>query len=398
MSVYHYQALNKEGKLNKGIIEADSERQARQILRERDLTPMHLQSPASMRFLKKKRITKADLTLLTRQLASLIGAGIPLEEALRGVSEQTEKASVRELIIAVKARVIEGYALAKALEDYPRDFPELYCATIAAGEQTGRLDLVLEKLADYTEHQQAILQKIQQALIYPSAMIIISTGIIGFLMTFVVPKIIEVFNSTKQTLPVMTQVLIALSKFIQAKGLLSAFLLFLMLLIFKKGLKQPKLQSYWHNLLLHLPLVSRLSKLINAARYIHSFGILFAAGVNILETMRIAASLVSNLAMRPAFIHASTRVREGSAIHLALRETGFLSPLATHLIASGEKSGQISSMMARTAFQIDAEVKRFIDTGLTLFEPLVILCMGTLVLFIVLATLLPIFSMQNLVN
>ncbi len=401
MGAYQYIAIKKNGNTDKGIIEADSERQARQVLREQGLIPTQLTTLVQKRneiSPKKGKISAADLALFTRQLATLLAAGIPVEESLRGVSEQTEKDKVRELIIGIRAKVLEGYALAQAMSHYPNAFPELYRATVGSGEQTGRLDMVLEKLADYTENQQATRQKIQQALIYPSLMIFVSIAIISFLLTFVVPKIIEVFTSSGQTLPAMTELLIQISNYIKFYGHYIVLTLIILFVGFKKSVRNHKVKMRWHKLLLKLPIVSYLVKTVNVARYIHTFGILFAAGVSVLETMRVSASLITNVAMRTAFDNATSRVREGAGINEALKETRFISPMAIHLIASGEKSGQLSNMMERAATHLDNEVKRLIETSLTLLEPMVILIMGAVVLFIVLATLLPIFSMEQLVS
>ncbi|HBD7253883.1 TPA: GspF family T2SS innner membrane protein variant LspF [Legionella pneumophila] len=398
MGAYQYQALKVNGSISKGVIEADSERHARQLLREQGLIPTQVQTLTQQRAASSKsKVSAADLALLTRQLATLLAAGIPVEESLRGVSEQTEKDKVRELIIGVRSKVLEGYGLAQAMAQYPNAFPELYRATVGSGEQTGRLDIVLEKLADYTEKQQQTRQKVQQALIYPLLMIIVSTAIISFLLTFVVPKIIDVFTESGQTLPPMTQLLINLSQFIKSYGLYSLVTMIVALIGFKKSLSNIKIKTAWHQFMLKLPIVSYLVKTINVARYIHTFGILFAAGVSVLETMRVSSSLVTNIVMRQAFDLATLRVREGSGISEALKETKFISPMAIHLIASGEKSGQLSDMMERSASHLDNEVNRLIETSLTLLEPMVILLMGAVVLFIVLATLLPIFSMEQLV-
>ncbi|AMV14090.1 TPA: GspF family T2SS innner membrane protein variant LspF [Legionella pneumophila] len=398
MGAYQYQALKVNGSISKGVIEADSERHARQLLREQGLIPTQVQTLTQQRAASSKsKVSAADLALLTRQLATLLAAGIPVEESLRGVSEQTEKDKVRELIIGVRSKVLEGYGLAQAMAQYPNAFPELYRATVGSGEQTGRLDVVLEKLADYTEKQQQTRQKVQQALIYPLLMIIVSTAIISFLLTFVVPKIIDVFTESGQTLPPMTQLLINLSQFIKSYGLYSLVTIIVALIGFKKSLSNIKIKTAWHQFMLKLPIVSYLVKTINVARYIHTFGILFAAGVSVLETMRVSSSLVTNIVMRQAFDLATLRVREGSGISEALKETKFISPMAIHLIASGEKSGQLSDMMERSASHLDNEVNRLIETSLTLLEPMVILLMGAVVLFIVLATLLPIFSMEQLV-
>lgn len=398
MPAFQYQALNKQGGTGKGVIEADSERHARQILRERGLIPTQIRLFTRQKTKARDRLSAQDLSLLTRQLATLLAAGIPVEESLLGVSEQTEKGKARDLIIGVRSKVLEGYSLAQAMSEFPNAFPELYRATVGAGEQTGRLDLVLEKLADYTENQQLTRQKIQQALIYPSLMIVVSTAIISFLLAFVVPKIIEVFTSSGQTLPNMTQVLIKLSSFVKSYGLYLFSGLIAILIGFRQSLKNMKIKMAWHKILLKLPVSGYLVRSTNVARYIHTFGILFEAGVNVLETMRVSASLVNNLVMRAAFDTAASRVREGTGISIALKDTGYLSPMASHLVASGEKSGQISAMMERTGSHLDNEVKRLVDAALTLLEPLVILFMGAVVLFIVLATLLPIFSMEQLVG
>lgn len=399
MGAYQYQALKKSGHLIKGVIEADSERQARQLLRDQGLIPTQLSTLKNLSMTKQKdKMSSQDLCLFTRQLATLLAAGIPVEESLRGVVEQTEKDKTRRLIIGVRSKVMEGYSLAKAMEEYPHVFPQIYCTTVASGEQTGRLDMVLEKLADYTENQQDIKQKIQQALIYPSIMIIISVAIISFLLSFVVPKIIDVFMSSGQSLPTVTLALISMSAFIKSYGIYILLLMILSFIILKRSLKNPKVLLQWDRMILKLPLVSYLVRTINVARYIHTFGILFSAGVSVLETMQVSAGLMSNQIMRDAFDLATVRVREGTSISLALKNTKFIGPMAVHLIASGEKSGQLSNMMERSAKHLDNEVKRLIDTALTLLEPLVIVIMGAVVLFIVLATLLPIFSMEQFVN
>lgn len=398
MSIYQYQALKKTGTSCKGVIEADSERHARQLLREKGLIPtslvQHAKSGATQR---KDKLSSQDLSLLTRQLATLLAAGIPVEESLRGVSEQTEKDHVRRMIMGVRSKVVEGYALAQAMNEYPFAFPELYRSTVGAGEQTGRLDHVLEKLADYTENQQTTRQKVQQALIYPILMIVVSTAIIAFLLAFVVPKIIEVFETSGQSLPLMTSILISASGFIKSYGLFVIALVIIGLIAFKRSLSNIRFRYAWNRFTLRLPVIGFLVASVNIARYIHTFSILFAAGVNVLDTMRVGASVVTNVVMRDALTEAATRVREGASISLALKDTHLFGAMAIHLIASGEKSGQLAPMMERAALHMDNEVQRIIDTALTLFEPLIILMMGAVVLFIVLATLLPIFSMEQLV-
>lgn len=399
MGAYQYQAIKKSGQTQKGVIEADSERQARQLLREQGLVPTQVSTYQKNTMTHRSdKLKSQQLALLTRQLATLLAAGIPIDEALRGVADQCESDQSRRLVIGVRAKVMEGYGLAQAMGDYPRAFPELYRATLAAGEHTGRLDTVLEKLADYTENQEAIRQKIQQALIYPCLMIVVSTAIIGFLLAYVVPSIVGVFASSGQALPSMTIILIALSHFIQHDGIYIAVGIGVVLIIFHQALKKPAIRLTWHLWILKMPMIAFLVKTVNVARYIHTFGILFSAGGSVLETMHVAASLVNNLIMKQSFDNAVIDVKEGSSIHMALKKTTFLRPMALHLIASGEKSGQLATMMERAADHLDNEVKQLIDTALTLLEPLIILFMGAVVLFIVLSTLLPIFSMEQLVS
>jgi general secretion pathway protein F len=399
MGAFQYHAFKKSGNPSKGVIEADSARHARQLLREQGLIPSHVSAFHKKTKTRTRHAFKADdLALLTRQLATLLSANIPLDEALKGVSLQSQKPATRQLIMGVRAKVLEGYGFAQALGDYPSAFPELYRATVGAGEQTGRLDDVLEKLADYTEHQQSIRQKIQQAMIYPTLMLVISITIIGFLLAFVIPKIIAVFADGGQALPTATRMLIGLSEGIQHVGLYIVLLLLGLGVAFKKSLANPRMKTRWHTFLLKLPGIRHIIITTNVARYSHTFAILFSAGVSVLDTMRVSASLVNHVIMRRAFERATTHVKEGMPISQALTQTTYFTPMATHLIASGEKSGQIAPLMERTATYLDGEMRRLIDTGLTLLEPLVILLMGGIILFIVLATLLPIFSMEQLVT
>lgn len=398
MGAYQYQALTKTASTAKGIIEADSEKNARQLLREKGLIPTQITLIITKNNNRKQKLSAKELPLITRQLATLLAAGIPLEESLQSISDQTENTKIRDVILGVRALVMEGYSLANAMGEYPRAFPELYRATIAAGEQTGNIDHVLEKLAVYSEKQQTMQNRVQHALIYPILMMVVSFGIISFLLAFVVPKIIEVFQSSGQTLPQTTLFLIALSHFMQKDGLYVIGALTVAASVFNRSLRNPQFKLYWHRFLLRCPLINYFIRSINDARYLHTFAILFAAGVNILETMQVSSTLITNIVMREAFDQATVLVREGMSIHQALKKTKFINPLCLHLIANGEKSGELSSMMERAALQMDNEVNNLIDTALTLLEPLIILFMGAIVLFIVLSTLLPIFSMEQLVG
>lgn len=405
MPAYRYKALNTNGRTERGVMEADSERAVRRTLREQGLNPLAVtpvtetEKNAGRRFFTRgKRMKISELALVTRQLATLLSAGLPVEEALQGVSEQTEKEHITSIIAAVRSKVLEGHSLATGLRQFPRAFPPLYCATVEAGEQTGRLDVILNRLADYAEQQQQMRQKIQQALIYPSVMTVVSLGIVIFLLQFVVPKIIDVFSSTGQGLPDITLILIDISKLLRDYGLYLLGALLLGIIAFSFLLKKPPLKRRWHQLLLKTPLINYMIKTINTARYARTLGILSNAGVPLLEAMRVSASLIMNIPMYDAVNSAAQQVKEGISIHIALQESHYFSPMMIHLIASGENSGQLENMLERAADHQDTEVTRLIETGLTLFEPMIILIMGSVVLFIVLAILLPIFDMGQFVR
>lgn len=400
MPAYQYQALTQSGKTSNGILEADSERAIRQHLRDKHLIPVKVSLLSATRKGKREKIKmkRSTLCLITRQLATLIAAQLPIERALKGVSEQTENAKDKQVLLDIRAKVLEGHSLSQAFSRFPNTFPELFCATVAAGEQTGRLDMVLNRLADFSEQQQKMHQKVQQALIYPSMMVFVSITIITFLLIFVVPKIISVFDSTGQTLPQITICLINISYFIKHYGIILLGGIIFLIIMFKQSLKRESVRIKWHALLLRLPLISYLIKSVNTARYSHTLAILSSAGVPILKSMTVATNLVTNLVMKKSIENARITVKEGTNIATALKKTNVFSPMAIHLITSGESSGQLSEMLSHAAVTQDDDVKRIIETGLTLFEPLIILFMGAVILFIVLATLLPIFSMDQLVH
>lgn len=402
MTAFQYQAIDHKGSKQKGVIEADSAKQARQLLREKQLTPLTLsetqQKIVSLkdRIFGRTQLHIKELTLITRQLATLLSAGLPIEEVLAAVAEQTEKQRTKGLILAVRSKVVEGHALATALSEHPHAFSHLYCATVAAGEKSGHLELVLQRLADYIEQQLAMRQKILQALIYPSIMIIVALGILGFLLEYVVPKMIAVYSNIGQTLPEMTQFLINISQFSQQFGLAILLLFSAGMIIFRYYQKKsPTLREKTHRFLLRLPILGNAIKVANTARFSRTFAILSSAGVPILEAMDTASALMTNIPMKKAIKEATLHVREGANIHLALKQTRYFPPMSIHLIASGESSGQLENMLERAAKNQDGDISRLIETSLALFEPAIILVMGAMVLFIVLAVLLPIFQLDQ---
>lgn len=408
MTAFQYTAVDKAGRRVKGVAEADSARLVREQLREKNLMPVQIevisgqqkkQKKSATHFLSfsfgGKKISPADLSLITRQMATLLQAGIPIDEMLGAVSQQTEKQSTKEILLGVRAKVLEGYTFAEGLNDFPSAFPELYRTTVAAGERSGKLEHVLNQLADYTEKQHYIRQKISQALIYPIMMTSVSLSIVVFLLIYVVPKIVAVFSQTSQTLPFATQVLINTSSFLQHFGLYLIIALMIFIFLFRQALKKEPFRRRVHSLILKVPVIGRAVKTINCARFGRTLGILNAASVPVLEAMQASAGLVKPLPMLDKIELAISQVREGAPISLALQKTGFFVPMFIHLVASGEASGQLDTMLEKASNYLENDVEGLIQTALTLFEPMMILVMGGIVLYIVLAIMLPIFALDQ---
>ena len=404
MPAFEYLALNPQGKEEKGILEADTPRQVRQLLRNGDMTPLEVNEVSQ----KQKRsegkslfggsLNTADLALMTRQLATLVGAGSPLEEALGTLVRQTESRSARRIFSALRARVLEGHTLASSLKLFPSAFPPLYRATVGAGEQSGYLAEVLERLADYTENRQMNAQKVSTAFAYPALLTVVAIGIVVALLKFVVPNVISVFQTFEGDLPQLTVILIASSDFIEAHGLTLLLLLigfgFAIFYLFKI----PAWKIRFHKLMLRLPLIGRLVRGINTEHFARTLSILASSGVPILDAMRIAGEVVTNIPMRMAVDAATIKVREGMAINKALQQSGYFPPMVTYLIASGEGSGQLDKMLERAAIQQERETQSRISKMVGLMEPLLILVMGGIITLIVLAIMLPILNMPSFIK
>ncbi len=407
MPAFHFIAVTNTGTEQKGVIEAENEKQARQFLRDKALTPINVkrahdkaqatEKRSLMSMLKRKRgLSSNDIALFTRQFSTLLAAGMPIEECLQAVAEQTEKQHIKAMILSVRGKVMEGHQLAIAMGDHPDSFSPLFCATIAAGEKSGHLDAVLLRLADYTEQQAALRQKIKSALIYPTMVVLVAFGIVGFLLEYVVPKMVAVYGHMNQSLPFMTELLIDISNFVRAYGLYLLIAIVVGIFLWRRALKMnAALRKRSHFWLLRLPLIGHASKTADTARFARTLSILTAAGVSVLEAMRISAQLITVIPIRDAVEEAVNRVREGAAIYLALKQTKYFSPMSIHMIASGESSGQLEAMLERVAKHQEEEITRLIDVSLGLFEPAIILVMGAIVLFIVLAVLLPIFQLNQ---
>jgi general secretion pathway protein F len=404
MGAFEYVALDKRGKESKGLIEGDTPKHVRQMLRERHLLPVKVsevaqkESKRQASFSLRRGLSAGELALLTRQLATLSQAGLPLEEALLAVSQQNENPRAQSILLGVRSRVMEGHTLADGLADFPQAFPELYRATVAAGEQTGHLDAVLERLAEFTETRQLLQQQVRNALIYPIALVVTAVAIISFMLAYVVPKVVYIFENYDQELPLLTRIMIGASDFIRDYWFLLIGATVLLFFGIRQLLKKEGPRRQYHHLLLRLPIVAKLTRGINTARFTQTLSILAGSGVPILESLRIASQVVVNMPMREAVEEAALRIREGGMISRSLASSKLFPPMTTHLISSGEASGKLEEMLSRAATNQEREVDGLISTLLGIMQPLLVIVMAFIVLLIVLAILLPIFEINNLIR
>ena len=400
MPAFAYQALDSAGKTQRGVLQGDNARAVRASLRERGLNPLEV-APVEAKQqagLFRRGLSGAQLALLTRQLATLLKAGLPIDEALAALAEQNDDARSRTLVAALRARVMEGASLATALADAPESFPEIYRASIAAGEQSGRLDQVLARLADYSEARDALNQKVLAALAYPLLLAIVAVLIVAGLLAYVVPQIVGVFVQMHQALPWPTRALIALSDFVKAWGWLLLLAIVVAALGGRLALRAQQVREGWHRFVLRLPLIGRLTRAANTARCTRTLALLTASAVPLLDSLQIAAQVMPNLPMRDAVRRAAIKVREGGSFSRSLEDSGYFPPVALRLIASGERAGELERMLDEAANQQQRELDRWLTVLTSVLGPFVILIVGAMVLFIVLAILLPIFNLNQMVK
>ncbi len=402
MPAYKYEAANAAGRIERGVIDADSPRLARGALRERGLTPLELahleEAPHSTSMTWGGRLRDAELAMATRQLASLLAARLPLERALAVVVEQAERTLVRDRFAAVRSDVVAGTTLAAAMAKQPRDFPEVYRALVAAGEQSGDLALVMTRLADYVESRTALTQRVKMAFTYPVIVTLVALAVVIALLTYVVPQVVGVFAQTKQKLPWLTLALIAVSSAVRHWGWLLAGFLMVSGIGARTVLRSPSARLAWHRRLLGWPMLGRLIRGVNTARFASTLAILSASGVPLIRALEAGAQTLGNEAMRANVADAIARVREGAPLSRALAAGGSFPPVMIHMIASGEATGELPEMLERTARALANEVERRTFALTSLLEPLLILAMGAMVLMIVLAVLLPIIEINQLVR
>jgi general secretion pathway protein F len=417
MGAYEFVVLDEKGKKRKGVLEGDNPRQVRSQLRKKQLTPISVkevdagQIPKTRATIEKgfdlqnisftlfkPKIGITDLAIITRQLSTLTRSGMQIEAALNIVGKQTDKPTIKKIFMAVRSSVLEGRSFQDGLAEFPNSFSDLYRATVGAGEKSGHLGGVLERLADYTEQSQQMRQKIQLALFYPAILSVMAVLVTIALMVYVVPQVVQVFDNIGQELPALTRNLIATSEFLQNYGLYLLVAIVLAIILFKNAMRSDLFKERFQRLVLQLPLIGRLSKSINSARFTRTFSILSSSGVDVLEAMRISAQVIANLPMREAVNEAAKKVREGAGLANSLEASRLFPPMTLSLISSGESAGNLDEMMARSAENQDREVETTIAAVMGLFEPLLILAMGGIVLTIVLAILLPIFDLNQMVK
>lgn len=404
MGAFEYSALDGDGRRKSGVMDGDTARQVRQALREQGLLPVSVEEVSAQSRRKNRSLRRPSyggipaLVLFTRQLATMARSGSALDKSLQVVASQTEQGGMKKVVAALRARVQEGQALATALGDFPGIFPDYFQATVAAGESSGSLDLVLERLADYVEFKQQLRQKVVLALAYPVLLTTVALLVVIGLLAYVVPQVVTVFRNLHQELPLLTRLLIATSELVRQYGPVFLVLLLISGTGFRMLLARPGFRLRWHRALLRLPFLGKFLRGLEVARFSRTFAILVASGVPALNGMNIAAGVMGNLALRQAVTGAAQKVREGESINQALGQTKTFPPMVIHLIASGEASSDLARMLDQAAASQEQEITMKTGLATAIFEPLLILAMGGLVLLIVLAVLLPVFELNQLIR
>ncbi|MDK3024730.1 type II secretion system inner membrane protein GspF [Cupriavidus taiwanensis] len=405
MPAFRYEAADAAGKTDRGVIEADSARQARHQLRARGLTPLTVDALAGAGLaprrgsqLLARKLSTQEQALFTRQLASLVVAGLPLDEALGALADQAERPYVHELLAGIRAEVMGGSALSVALAQHPRDFPDIYRALVSAGEHSGHLGVVLERLAGYIESRNTLTSKIRLAFTYPAIVTVVAFAIVIFLLSYVVPQVVSVFANTKQKLPTLTIIMLWLSDFVRNWWWAALAVIAVAAFSIRRLLRQPAVRLEWHRWLLTAPLLGKLVRGYNTARFAGTLAILVSAGVPILRSLQAAGETLTNEALRANVEDANTRVREGASLARALAAQNQFPPVLVHLIRSGEATGNLPIMLERAAQGEAQELERRTLFLTSLLEPLLILTMGVVVLLIVLAVLMPIIEINQLVR
>nr|WP_315255355.1 type II secretion system inner membrane protein GspF [uncultured Duganella sp.] len=406
MPAFRYEAVDAGGATKKGVLNSDSARSARAELRSQGLVPLKVDTIATQVDASGatksrgfgERLSSTELALFTRQLASLLEAGLPLEQAFTALLEQAERPYLRDLIASIRSEVIGGDSFSAVLARHPRDFAEIYRALVASGEQIGQLSRVLSRLADYIERRNALMQKVKLAFTYPAIVTVVAFAIVIFLLTYVVPQIVSVFANTKQKLPFLTIVMLAVSDFVRHYGIVVGIALIGAWGAWRRALQNPVLKRRWHTWLLTAPIYGKFERSLNTARFASTLAITTGSGVPILRALETSRDTLNNVAMRELVEEASDGVREGVSLARALSAQKHFPPMLIHMIRAGEITGELPAMLDRAAAAQEADLERRTLTIAGLLEPALILAMGVVVLLIVLAVLMPIIEINQLVR
>ncbi len=404
MAAFEYLALDTVGRSHKGILTGDSPRHIRSQLRDQGLSPVDVRPVEETeqktygRSLFSRNVPVASLALMTRQLATLVRAGMPLEESLRVLGEQVKLPRLKSVVAGLRSEIMEGSSLSSALSEYNRIFPQYYCAMVEAGEASGQLDDILERLAEYTEQQNYLRQKIAVAMIYPVILTGVAITVVIALLTYVVPEVVRVFNQTGHDLPLLTQWLIITSDFVRQQGLLILVFIIAAFFMFSWMLKKETFRHRYERLKLSMPFIGDLTRTIISARLARMLAILTASGVTLVDALGISLQMIKNLPVREAMSFATESLREGGRLHSAMNKSGYFPPMLVHMISVGEESGELEKMLDKAANHHEHEMNTMITAATSLLEPVLIIVMGSIVLLIVLAILLPIFEMNQLVG
>ena len=406
MPAFSYESADAQGVIIKGVIDASSARTARADLRAQGqiaitvdaVAPQFDAAAHTLACTFGDHLTTVELALFTRQLASLLEASLPLEEAFFALMEQAERNYVRDLVASIRSEVMGGAALSDALSRYPRDFADIYRALVASGEQTGQLAHVLSRLSDYIERRNVLVQKIKLAFTYPAIVTVVAFAIVIFLLTYVVPQIVSVFENTKQKLPFLTTVMLGVSVFVRQYGLYVVMVVVALGFAWHRVLQNPAFKLRWHTWLLIAPLYGRFERSLNTARFASTLAITTGSGVPILRALETSRDTLTNVAMRLQVEEAANNVREGISLARALSARKYFPPMLIHMIRAGEATGELPAMLERAANSQEQDLERRALSIAGLLEPALILLMGVVVLLIVLAVLMPIIEINQLVH
>lgn len=404
MPAFEYVALDQNGRKKKGVLEGDSLKHVRQLLRDSGLTPMGVEITASVQKEAKQfsflrvfgKLRPMDLVIFTRQLATLINAGLPVEQALSTVAQQTNRRKARSIFMSVRSRVMEGHTLTTSMTEYSATFDDLYRSSVAAGEQSGKLDIVLDNLSNFLEKNYDSRRNVESSLYYPILLFTCAVLIVGGLMTTVVPTIVEVFDQTGQALPPATALLINVSEFLRSWTWLILLTSVVSLIVIRYSLTIPPIRLWWHRIKLGIPVIGWFSRSMNATRYANTLSILGSSGVPLVDGMAIASAVVSNHWIKRQLEGAAEQVSEGTSLNRALEATKQFPPIFVHMVASGEQSGTLDLMLQKSSEYQQKDLERLIATMVELFRPLMLLIMAGIVLLIMVAILLPILNMNQM--